>query len=270
MHISSQNHKKMQSVFNERPDKYKSSFTFSFEKEFSDIFRYKYGYNKFVPINRVYNDLISNKHHTHISATKWSSVTGFAHCLQRSCLKDGAEEAEIEYIESPMGEEMSEEKVKKLKKGLVPNKFGLIWKVAKGSRSFKKENSDDLGSIDEIKVMLIDYQSIVDKERRERDQLKYGREAEKKREQKHLDKQIQLAQEALEKAKANEPAPSEGATSLVQASKLEMNIEVGKATTKEEAQVEVNAPQAAKKSVFGAIKSRDAKEQLLNSLQKHQ
>jgi len=56
--------------------------SYDFEKEFTDLFRYKYGKSKWVPINRVYNELVHERHHTHLSTTRWKSVNGFAAYLK--------------------------------------------------------------------------------------------------------------------------------------------------------------------------------------------
>ena len=88
LHIRSQYHLKSLGEYNRAPDKYKSSFSFAFEREFSDLFKSKYGYNKYYPINKVYNDFIHDRHHTHMNSTRWSSLHGFAMHLEQSCSDD--------------------------------------------------------------------------------------------------------------------------------------------------------------------------------------
>ena len=114
LHQNSSNHLKMVASRGENPNKHTSSASGSFEREFSDLFRTKYGYNKYVPVNRVYNDLVHDRHHTHLSSTRWKSVTGFAMFLQFSS-EDG------------------------------PNRLGLEWKLEKETREYQKEHGGGVG-----------------------------------------------------------------------------------------------------------------------------
>lgn len=84
LHIRSSYHLKMVAERGSDPGKYTSSASGAFEREFSDLFRTKYGYNKFVPVNRVYNEMVHDRHHTHMSATRWKSLAGFAMFLEFS------------------------------------------------------------------------------------------------------------------------------------------------------------------------------------------
>ena len=118
------------------PDSYKSSFSFSFEKEFSDLFRTKYGFNKYYPINKVYNDFIHDRHHTHMNSTRWSSLHGFALHLQSTC-EDGK-----------------------------PNKFGLLWKISNQSRTIRTQTGESAGDVEETIIMLVDLNAIRENERK--------------------------------------------------------------------------------------------------------
>ena len=91
LHIRSSYHLKMLGQHNENPNSAMGSFSFAFEKEFSDLFRTKYGYNKYVPINRVYNDFIHDKNHTHLNSTHFKSLNGFAAYLKGGNTKCGLE-----------------------------------------------------------------------------------------------------------------------------------------------------------------------------------
>jgi len=75
LHLKSSHHLKMQSDFGSNNT---GEASYNFEKEFTDLFRYKYGKAKWIPINKVYNELIHDRHHTHLSATRWGSLNGFA------------------------------------------------------------------------------------------------------------------------------------------------------------------------------------------------
>lgn len=58
----------------------KQKWSSEFETQFLKFFN---GYKSQVPINRVYNDFIKDSSHTHMTATKWSSLTSFTQHLQR-------------------------------------------------------------------------------------------------------------------------------------------------------------------------------------------
>ena len=78
LHVRSSYHLKMMGQFNQNPNSATGAFSHAFEKEFSDLFRTKYGYNKQIPINKIYNDLIHDKSHTHLNSTHFKSLNGFA------------------------------------------------------------------------------------------------------------------------------------------------------------------------------------------------
>ena len=160
LHLRSGHHQKMLAEHNANPHRHTSQKSAAFEEEFSVLFRTKYGYNKFVPVNRVYNEMVHDRHHTHMSGTRFGSLNGFAHYLQESS-KDG------------------------------PNHRGLIWKLQTETREFSKENGG-IGQIDELNLMLVDRKAEEDNKRREQEIS--GRELERKREEKQIEKQIKMAQ----------------------------------------------------------------------------
>jgi DNA/RNA-binding protein KIN17 len=75
----------MQGEFNSCPQKFTGGFSAKFEREFSELFRIKYGYNKYYPLNKVYNDFIHDRHHTHLAATRWKSLGAFSNYLIDCC-----------------------------------------------------------------------------------------------------------------------------------------------------------------------------------------
>ena len=154
MHISSGNHKKAVAAaeaWRERnPGGNKNSL--KFEKEFSYLFKSKYGYNKYIPINKVYNDLIHDRHHTHLSATDWrGNLSKFALYLHNSCENEGNE------TEIQSKDDADQEGKIYNSEDLVQNKLGLVWRVMRDVRHYQRQGQDSIGSIDEIKIMLIDY-----------------------------------------------------------------------------------------------------------------
>ena len=42
-----------------------------------------------MPINQIYNELIHDRNHTHLSGTRWKSVNGFAAYLKSGINKFG-------------------------------------------------------------------------------------------------------------------------------------------------------------------------------------
>ena len=124
LHVQSGFHKKMQAQFEAMPERYVAQFSFDFEKQFTDLFRYKYGTGKFVPINRVYNEFIHDRSHTHLSSTRWKSLNGFAAYLGSGQARfdlewevqfpdtDGVEATQIMIIDSKVEQAEAKEEVK--------------------------------------------------------------------------------------------------------------------------------------------------------------
>jgi len=63
-------------LFSENPEKYIEEYSRDFEETFLELLRRKY-YGQFVLANKVYQEHISDKMHTHMNATKWTNLTGF-------------------------------------------------------------------------------------------------------------------------------------------------------------------------------------------------
>ena len=70
--------------FHEDPAKFIERFSKEFENKFLEVFEQRFGYSNFVQINNVYNEYIKDAHHTHLNATKWSSISDFADYLADS------------------------------------------------------------------------------------------------------------------------------------------------------------------------------------------
>jgi DNA/RNA-binding protein KIN17 len=62
----------------DNPNKIIGEYSKEFEKGYVDILARKYR-NKIVDSNKVYGQYISDKSHTHMNATKWTTLTGFIH-----------------------------------------------------------------------------------------------------------------------------------------------------------------------------------------------
>jgi len=88
-------------LFTSNPRLFIEKFSYEFEKSFLDLLRMQYS-NKKVLANKLYKDFISDKDHTHMNSTKWSTLSGFLNYL-KSTGKITIEETEkgplIEYLD---------------------------------------------------------------------------------------------------------------------------------------------------------------------------
>ncbi|KAF2680056.1 hypothetical protein K458DRAFT_407630 [Lentithecium fluviatile CBS 122367] len=81
-HVQSESHVRQMQVVGENPQKYIQSFSNDFQRDFVSLLRTAHG-EKFISVNRFYNEYIRDKEHVHMNATKWSSLTEFAKHLGR-------------------------------------------------------------------------------------------------------------------------------------------------------------------------------------------
>ena len=65
------------SNFSERPQYFVGRYSHDFESQFIDCFKIKYGKNQWVIANRAYNEMIRDPYHTHLNATRWTSLGEF-------------------------------------------------------------------------------------------------------------------------------------------------------------------------------------------------
>jgi len=70
------------SNFSERPQYFVGKYSHDFEEQFIDNFKIKYGKNQWVIANRAYNEMIRDPYHTHLNATKWTSLAEFCSNLE--------------------------------------------------------------------------------------------------------------------------------------------------------------------------------------------
>lgn len=85
-HMSSESHKRMIGVFAEAPRQFIEKFSEQFRTGFLTCVRQRYG-TKFVQANAAYQDYIKDRHHLHMNATRWTTLSEFvkelgkaAHC----------------------------------------------------------------------------------------------------------------------------------------------------------------------------------------------
>ncbi|OLY85468.1 DNA/RNA-binding protein KIN17 [Smittium mucronatum] len=81
-HCASPSHQRQMALFAQSPGKFLDSFSQEFETEFVRLLSRRYGTKK-VFANQVYQEIVANRTHLHMNATKWTSLTGFVQYLGR-------------------------------------------------------------------------------------------------------------------------------------------------------------------------------------------
>jgi len=82
-HCESESHQRQISLFAQRPGRFLDAFSREFEKTFMDILKRRFGEQR-VHANLVYNEYISDRHHTHMNATGWVTLNGFVRYLGKT------------------------------------------------------------------------------------------------------------------------------------------------------------------------------------------
>jgi DNA/RNA-binding protein KIN17 len=81
-HAQSESHTRNLQSVGEDPKKYIQNFSNEFQRDFVSLLRTAHN-EKFIGVNKFYNEYIRDKEHVHMNATKWSSLTEFAKHLGR-------------------------------------------------------------------------------------------------------------------------------------------------------------------------------------------
>lgn len=81
--------------FNEDPTMFINKFSKEVQDTFVEMFRTKYGYNGFIPMNKAYNEYIRDPFHTHLNSTRWASLTEFAHDLEKQGIVEVTKEVDM-------------------------------------------------------------------------------------------------------------------------------------------------------------------------------
>lgn len=81
-HVQSESHVRQMQVVGEDPRKFIEGFSKDFQRDFVQLLRVAHS-EKFVGVNRFYNEYIRDKEHIHMNATKWQSLTEFVKHLGR-------------------------------------------------------------------------------------------------------------------------------------------------------------------------------------------
>ncbi|KHJ40999.1 hypothetical protein D918_08886 [Trichuris suis] len=144
-HLTSESHQRQLLLFSECPGRYMNEFSTEFQKVFLDILRRQFG-TKRVKANTVYQEYIKDRHHVHMNATCWYTLTGFVNYLGRVgiCKVDKTEKGwYIQYIDKE-AEERREKQTKKLKmdKDDEERTQELIMRQAERALELQKRNGE--------------------------------------------------------------------------------------------------------------------------------
>ncbi|KAJ1674981.1 hypothetical protein EV182_002175, partial [Spiromyces aspiralis] len=82
-HCASESHQRQMALFAENPEKYMETFSREFLDEFVGILSRRYG-TKRVLANQVYQEIVADRQHLHMNATKWDTLTEFVKYLGRN------------------------------------------------------------------------------------------------------------------------------------------------------------------------------------------
>ena len=83
MHCSSEGHQRMMGLVIENPNRVIGEYSQMFEKSFMDLLHRKHSTSE-VDANKVYCEYIGDKQHTHMNATRWTTLSQFIHHLERA------------------------------------------------------------------------------------------------------------------------------------------------------------------------------------------
>ncbi|KAJ1654523.1 hypothetical protein IWQ61_005560 [Dispira simplex] len=81
-HCQSESHQRQMSLFAEDPQKYVEQFSTEFLDEYIKLLSRRYSTQR-VAANQVYQELIADRHHLHMNATKWDTLSDFVKHLGR-------------------------------------------------------------------------------------------------------------------------------------------------------------------------------------------
>lgn len=100
-HLTSESHLRQMKIFSDNAMGIMDGMSKDFEKMYLDTLRQRHG-TKRVNANNVYQEVIQDRHHIHMNATKWATLTDFVQYLGK-CGKCVVEETErgwyVTYIE---------------------------------------------------------------------------------------------------------------------------------------------------------------------------
>ena len=110
-HVQSESHLRQMKIFSENATGIMDSYSKEFEKVFLDTLRMRHGTTK-IMANRVYQEVIQDKHHVHMNATIWATLSDFCKYLGKTgkCVVEENERGWfITYIERDVAKMAREE-----------------------------------------------------------------------------------------------------------------------------------------------------------------
>jgi len=117
-HKTSEGHQRMMKIFRENRSSILDNYSREFEKCFMDLVRRRWR-TKRVFANKVYNEYIADRHHIHMNATMWESLSSFVKYLGRTkqCDVDQTEKGwYVKYIDRDPDILAQQEAIKKKEK----------------------------------------------------------------------------------------------------------------------------------------------------------
>ena len=100
-HLTSESHLRQMKIFSDNAMGIMDGMSKEFEKSYLDTLRRRHG-TKRVNANNVYQEVIQDRHHIHMNATKWATLTDFVQYLGKTgkCVVDETERGwYVTYIE---------------------------------------------------------------------------------------------------------------------------------------------------------------------------
>ena len=100
-HMTSESHLRNMKLFSQNAGSMMNNFSIEFEKIYVDTLKRRHGTQR-VNANNVYQEVIQDKHHVHMNATMWATLTHFVQYLGKKglCVVDETERGwYVQYIE---------------------------------------------------------------------------------------------------------------------------------------------------------------------------
>lgn len=112
-HTQSEGHLRQMAIFKSSSGRIMNEFSRTFERDFMNILSKRHN-TKWVKVNSVYQELIQDRHHVHMNATYWGSLTSFVTYLGHTG-KCNIEEQEkgwyVQYIDNSNPEYMKKQRL---------------------------------------------------------------------------------------------------------------------------------------------------------------
>lgn len=156
-HMASEGHLRQMSLVAENANKYIDAFSSDFESLFLELLQRRFG-EKRVFANQVYQEYIAERHHIHMNATMWSTLTTFCKYLGRTgkCKVDETERGwYIQYINRDADGVAGREAKRKRERAAVDDETRLERSLRKRAKeaanALKKHGDKDMKATDLVR-----------------------------------------------------------------------------------------------------------------------